>query len=198
MQTLAYCTLALVLSAPLAQADIYKWIDSTGAVHYASEKPAGVVATTRVDSSTINVYTPPVSNDGPGTRVTTSTGFASPGPSMTPPAPPPPLGMSAYPPSAAQTPWSSPGGYPAGQPDAAQLAQWKAQCEREMWADCNDPRTLAARYGVSYGPAVVVVRPHMPPGVPGGTMLQPRAGMALPGVQGNPLRPRLSGDNTIR
>ncbi len=204
MRTLACCLLALAaLPFSEGRADVYKWIDASGAVHYSSEKPADVSRATRIDSTMVNVYTP---QSHSGTRVISSTTTTAGVAPMPPPpglGPPPSSGApQALQPMPSMQPMAPMGGYPSAQPDAAQLAQWRAQCEREMWADCDDPRALAARYAMGY-PPVVIVRPTRPLIVPtapstsaipvtpmGPPAVPPQAGVARPTPHGIPSRPR--------
>jgi hypothetical protein len=187
MRTLACCLLTLVALPPgWVQADVYKWIDARGAVHYSSEKPADVSVTTRIDSTMVNVYTPPSAASSRATSsATTSSG--------TVPIPPPP-GPGAPPAGAPQAfqPMQPMPGYPSTQPDAAQLAQWHAQCERDMWADCDDPRALAARYGAGY-PPVVIVRPMRPVVIPTAPVVTTVAGTPTVPLQTGPARPTPQG-----
>lgn len=151
----ALLIIALVLTAtpgasPLAQSDVYKWVDTNGKVHYSGDPPLNTSGTpigtaTRIDSTNVSTYHP-----DPATVY-----------SNIPPAP----GTAAAPGYQVS---SRPGTQSAPQPSNtsngfgpsdAQLAAWRAQCEREMWADCDDPRALITRYGgavYAYPPVVVL------------------------------------------
>ena len=159
---LAAVLIALALTvAPgarvIAQSDVYKWVDANGKVHYSGDPPlnaAGAPASgaTRIDSTNISTYHP-----DPATVYSNI---------------PPPPGSAA--PSGYQISSRPPGQEPAAasiSPGAtrhsdADLAAWRAQCEREMWADCDDPRTLITRYGsgvYAYPPVVVIGGALRPP-----------------------------------
>jgi len=148
----ALLAVAAALMCGVAQAELYKWVDEHGTVNYSNLAPRNRSSQT-VDpaDSRITVYTPVKPSADELARMEEERRFRQ------------HLALAE-----AQSPHAAGGGgydpYPG----------WYAQCVNEMWADCDDPRTLATRYGAAYWglPPVVVgarrysngISPLYPPG----------------------------------
>jgi hypothetical protein len=166
------CVLAMTLASPLAQAQIYKWVDANGVPQYSNSRPAGVANVTRIDSSNSSVssYTPMPSRSSappPPDWILPPGMQAPPGlrPGQVPPGLPPGVILPpGYLPPEALVP--IPGAHP-GQPSPEQLAMWKSLCERDRHTDCNDSQALIARYMGGMGiNRPVIVRAPLPGGRP--------------------------------
>ena len=130
------------------QAEIYKWKDEKGVVHYSNSVPPNRSARPiDTSGSRISVYKPVKPTEAQLADLQDYLRYRQ------------QLSLVE-----AGTPSFGPASIPDPYPG------WYAQCEREMFADCDDPRALSSRYGGAYPwnvyPQVVVGSRLAPPRYP--------------------------------
>jgi len=135
---------ALAAGCCAANADVYKWVDEKGTINYSNTEPPARAGATRLDPSNprLTVYKAVPPTEDEVARLNEYLHFRQ---------------TLAIAEQAARSGPSSVDPY----------AGWYQQCVGEMWADCDDPRTLITRYGTAlWGfPVVVGARHHhSPPG----------------------------------
>jgi hypothetical protein len=143
-----------------ASAEVYRWVDASGRTHYADRAPPRT-AVERIDPAQLSTY------QSPRLRAAIANNVANVG-----------VDAGARPPSAETR---------SDADERRQLAAWREQCLLERWADCDDARVLAHRYGWAHVP--LVVRPR-PGGVGTSAIALPPSGSAFPPVDARrqPLR----------
>lgn len=114
---------ALALGCSSVSADVYKWVDDKGVVNYSNSEPPPSVGATRLNENNprVSVY------------------------KAVQPTPEQLAQLDRYLRFREQMQLIEQAAY-GGVQVADPYPGWYAQCQFEMWADCDDPRTLNTRY----------------------------------------------------